>query len=310
MVSASGEQTPSGVCEQAVADFVASELGCQASRVVKLDAFAGNAVYEVDADEGRFIVKASTSRHALRAEAWACARGAAAGCTAPAIIRRGCLGTGDGICALIMNRVAGQPIAAGHPVFVQVGADLHRLHGVKMTGFGWLAQASWDELGQFTLRHPSWLSFLQAICDDARGLADSYGLAAAVADAAASGISDHAYALAAVEVGVLCHGDLRDAHILVDAGRLAGVIDWGDALVADPWWDIARFAHRADAASVSLLRQGYRLQDPGRTEELAWCLPLYEALWMLVDACVAHGQGRRVDVTLQGAMNHIKQMPR
>jgi aminoglycoside phosphotransferase (APT) family kinase protein len=310
MVSASGEQTPSGVCEQAVADFVASELGCQASRVVKLDAFAGNAVYEVDADEGRFIVKASTSRDALRAEAWACARGAAAGCTAPAIIRRGCLGTGDGICGLIMNRVAGQPIAAGHPAFVQVGADLHRLHGVKMTGFGWLAQASWDELGQFTLRHPSWLSFLQAICDDARGLADSYGLATAVADAAASAISDHADRLAAVEVGVLCHGDLRDAHILVDAGRLAGVIDWGDALVADPWWDIARFAHRADAASVSLLRQGYRLPDPASTEELAWWLPLYEALWMLVDACVAHGQGRRVDVTLRGAMNHIERTPR
>ena len=28
--------------QEAVADFVASELGCQASRVVKLDAFPGN----------------------------------------------------------------------------------------------------------------------------------------------------------------------------------------------------------------------------------------------------------------------------
>jgi aminoglycoside phosphotransferase (APT) family kinase protein len=306
MVSRSGEQRSSAAREQAVADFVAREMGCQAGRVVKLDAFAGNAVYEVDADGRRFIVKTSTGRDALRAEAWACARGAAAGCAAPAIIRRGCLGTGDGMCALIMNRVAGQPIAAGHPAFLQVGADLHRLHGVKMTGFGWLAGASWDELGEFTLRHPSWLSFLQAICDDARGLSD--GSAAAVADAAASAIIDHADALAAVEVGVLCHGDLKAAHILVDAGRLAAVIDWGDAVVADPWWDIARFAHRADAASVSLLRQGYRPPDPASTEELAWCLPLYEALWMLVDACVAHGHGRRVDATLQGAMNHIERV--
>lgn len=86
MVSEGGEQRRSGALERAVADFVASELGCQVGRVVKLDAFAGNAVYEVDADEGRFIVKASTSRDALRAEAWACARGAAAGFAAPAII--------------------------------------------------------------------------------------------------------------------------------------------------------------------------------------------------------------------------------
>jgi aminoglycoside phosphotransferase (APT) family kinase protein len=308
MVSASGDQRHSGVCEKAVADFVASELGCGAGRVVKLDAFAGNAVYDVDADGGRFIVKASTSRDALRAEAWACARGAAAGCAAPAIIRRGCLGIGDSMCALIMNRIAGQPIAAGHPAFLEVGAGLQRLHSVKMMGFGWLAEASWDELGEFTLRHPSWLSFLQAICDDARGLADGYGFAAAVADAAASAIGDHADTLAAVEVGVLCHGDLKVAHILVDAGRLAGVIDWGDAVVADPWWDIARFAHRAHAASVSLLRQGYRLADRASTEELAWRLPLYEALWMLVDACVAHGRGRRVDATLQRAMHYIQRM--
>lgn len=309
MVSEGGEQRRSGALKRAVADFVASELGCQVGRVVKLDAFAGNAVYEVDADEGRFIVKASTSRDALRAEALACARGAAAGSAAPAIIGRGCLGAEDGMCALIMNRVAGQPIAAGHPAFVEVGADLHRLHGVKMTGFGWLAQASWDEFGEFTLGHPSWLSFLQAICDNIRALADSYGSAAAVAHAATSTITDHAETLATVEVGVLCHGDLKAAHILVDEGHLAGVIDWGDSVVADPWWDIARFAHRADAASVSLLRQGYCLPDLASTEELPWRLPLYEALWMLVDAYVDHGQGHRVDAALQEAKNHIEQIP-
>ena len=213
------------------------------------------------------------------------------------------------MCAVIMRRVVGQPIAAGHPAFVEVGADLHRLHGVKMAGFGWLAQASWDESGEFTLGHPSWLSFLQTICDDTRALADSYGLAAAVADAATSTITDHAQTLAAVEVGVLCHGDLKPAHILIDEGHLAGVIDWGDSVVADPWWDIARFAHRADAASVSLLRQGYGLPDPANTEELPWRLPLYEALWMLVDAYVAHGLGHRVDAALQEAMNHLEQVP-
>jgi aminoglycoside phosphotransferase (APT) family kinase protein len=293
---------------QAVTTFVASTLGCEVTGVGPVDSFATDAVYDVDTNRGRFIVKASTSHDALRAEAWACARGAAAGCATPPVIRLGRLGTG--MTALIMSHVAGQPIAAGHPAFLKVGADLHRLHRVRMAGFGWLAQPSWDELGTPSLRHPSWPSFLQAICDDTRALTDSYEHAAVVADAAAAAINDHADTLAGVEVGVLCHGDLKAAHILIDAGRLAGVIDWGDAVAADPWWDIARFAHRSDAASVSLLLQGYRPSDPVTTEERAWCLALYEALWTLVDACFAHGQGRRVDATLKGAWDHIERMPR
>jgi aminoglycoside phosphotransferase len=284
---------------EAVADFVASELGCQASRVVQLDAFPGNVVYDIDADGRGLIVKGSTNQDALRAEAWACAGAAAAGCAAPRIIRFGHLGPGTS--AVIMSRVAGQPIVAEHPAFIEVGADLCHLHGVTINGFGWLAEASWDEHGDFSLRQPSWLDFLHAICDDTRGLADSYEFAAAVADAAASAIGDHAEALAAVEAGVLCHGDLKAAHILVDAGRLAGVIDWGDAVVADPWWDIARFAHRSPAESLSLLLEGYR---PAAADD-AWRLPLYEALWMLVDACIAHGHGDRIDATLQGAMKYL-----
>jgi Ser/Thr protein kinase RdoA (MazF antagonist) len=281
---------------QDVADFVTSELGCAPSRVVKLDAFPGNAVYEVDADGRGLIVKASTHHGALRAEAWACVRAAAVGCAAPAILRFGRLGTG--MSAVIMTRVAGRPIAGEHPAFGEVCANLRRLHSVTMPRFGWLAEASWDEPGDFSLQHPSWLSFLRAICDDTRGLADVYGFAAEVADATESAISDHSGTLAAVEVGVLCHGDLKAGHVLIDAGRLAGLIDWGDAVVADPWFDIARFAHRSPEASLSLLLQGYRPAG-----EQAWRLPLYEALWMLVDACIAHRHGHSVGATLQGAMN-------
>ena len=54
---------------QAVAAFVASELGCKVTRVVRVDSFATNAVYAVDADGQRFVVKASMLHNALRAEA-------------------------------------------------------------------------------------------------------------------------------------------------------------------------------------------------------------------------------------------------
>src|SRR5262249_13761753 len=118
--------------EQAVAAFVASELGCVATRVVRVDAFATNAVYAVDADGRRFVVKASMLHEALRAEAWACARGADAGCAAPAILARGRLGTDDSPSAILMRRVAGGPVVAGHPAFAEVGDGLRRLHDVRL----------------------------------------------------------------------------------------------------------------------------------------------------------------------------------
>ena len=45
--------------EQEVAAFVARELGWEATRVVRVDAFATNAVYAVDAKGRRCVVKAS-----------------------------------------------------------------------------------------------------------------------------------------------------------------------------------------------------------------------------------------------------------
>jgi Ser/Thr protein kinase RdoA (MazF antagonist) len=298
-----------GDCAQAVAAFVARELGCEATRVVRVDAFATNAVYAVDADGRRCVVKASMLHDAVRAEAWACARSADAGCAAPAILGRGRLSTADRLSAFIMRRVAGGPIGAGHPAWPAVGDSLRRVHDVRLPGFGWLAEAAWDERGDCALRHRSWLDFLQGIVGDTRCLADRYVVAAPVAEAAAAALDAHAAALAAVEVGSLCHGDLKAAHIFVEAGRLTGVIDWGDAVVGDPLWDIARFAHRADVGSVSLLLAGY---DPARAlvDALGWRVPLYGVLWRLVDALVAHRLGRRVEAMLEAAMGALAQQAR
>lgn len=42
-----------------------------------------------------------------------------------------------------------------------------------------------------------------------------------------------------VDAQRLCHGDLVREHLLVRAGRVSGVIDWGDARVTDPAIDLA-----------------------------------------------------------------------
>jgi aminoglycoside phosphotransferase (APT) family kinase protein len=293
--------TTLGDAERAVAAFVASELGVEATRVVRLDAFTTNAVSEVDAGERRFVVKASALQNALRAEAWAGARAAEAGCTAPPILAFGRLEADPSLSAMLMSRVSGSPIVAGHAALFDVGVALRRLHEVRRPGFGWLAEAVWDERDDFSLSHGSWIGFLEEIVGGARNLAGTYPVAARLADAAAGVVDSHADALAAVEVGSLCHGDLKFAHILVESGRLAAVIDWGDAVVGDPCWDIARLAHRVDPRSVSLLLEGY---DPPRSmvDELTWRTPFYGVLWMLVDAIVDHRLGHRADSALDRAV--------
>src|SRR5439155_10374276 len=135
-----------------------------------------------------------------------CARGADAGCATPAILGLGRLGTDDSMSAFIMRRVAGGPIVAGHPAFPEVGGGLRRVHDMRLPGFGWLAEASWDERGDFSLLHSSWLGFLQGICGDARSLADSDVVAGPVAEAAAAATDAHPRAIAPVASGSLFLG--------------------------------------------------------------------------------------------------------
>jgi len=291
--------------EHIVAGFVATALGRDVARVRRLDAFATNEVYEVDAGAERLIVKATT-HDALRAEAWACARGRRAGFAAPAIL--GVAALDARTSALIMPRISGTPVEGKDPTLTEVGARLRLLHAETVPRFGVLAETAWSERGDFTLEHESWLDYLHAICAGARALAHIDATATRTAEAAAAAIDARADAFAAIDVGSLCHGDLKAAHILVDSGRLAGVIDWGDAVVGDPLWDVARYAHRADAESLALLLDGY---DPSRSlaSTLAWCLPLYAVLWILVDAIASHRIGEPLDAPLDAALRHLRDVP-
>jgi aminoglycoside phosphotransferase (APT) family kinase protein len=55
---------------------------------------------------------------------------------------------------------------------------------------------------------------------------------------AASSLFDSAAGLDPPTAAVLVHGDLHLRHVLVDAGALSGVIDWGDACFGDPSIDL------------------------------------------------------------------------
>lgn len=285
--------------------FAAAILGSTPTRVERIDAFASNHVFEIDTGGNAYIAKASRLHDALSSEVWACIRGTALG--APRVLAVTRLGR-DGCSVVLMERLPGYPMPADHPAHREVGARLRRLHETKVPGFGWLANAPWNAQGDPAPEHASWLAFIARILDEAHELTRASPLAAAVVQATAAAVARQAEELVAVTHASLCHGDLKAAHLLCENARLSGVIDWGDAVLADPLWDLARFAHRADAGSTRLMIEGYR-PDRSTADALDRRIPLYGALWNLVDATVDLRLGLSVDATVSAARRALEAHP-
>ncbi len=77
---------------------------------------------------------------------------------------------------------------------------------------------------------------------------------------------------------VLCHTDLNPQHILTSCDRLSGVIDFGDAAIVPPAFDIASFAYYFGWQSTEALLEGYTnnniLRDIRRAEAQHLSIPL------------------------------------
>src|SRR5262249_9433736 len=59
----------------------------------------------------------------------------------------------------------------------------------------------------------------------------------------------------------LVHGDITADHVFVDRAELVGLIDWGDALIADPYYELVAVYFDAFGGQRPLLTEflrGYR----------------------------------------------------
>ncbi len=98
----------------------------------------------------------------------------------------------------------------------------------------------------------------------------------------------------------LVHGDLGCGHVLADdAGRLAGIIDWGDALIADPAYDLAALlanCPRSFAERVIEAYEGPASRDPDARRRVAFyvdALPIWQVYF---GGDINGGAERRVGV--------------
>jgi aminoglycoside phosphotransferase (APT) family kinase protein len=80
---------------------------------------------------------------------------------------------------------------------------------------------------------------------------------------------------------VLVHGDLYARHLLIDDGRLSGVIDWGDIHLGDPANDLAIAHSFLPPTAHAGFRQAYGLVD-AHTWHVARLRALCHSLTVLV----------------------------
>jgi len=82
---------------------------------------------------------------------------------------------------------------------------------------------------------------------------------------ALAALRDPLLAIAAVDERAVLHGDLTTNNLLVRDGRLSGVVDFGDAWISSPGWDLASFVHHHGFELLPSLVEGYCADPEVRT---------------------------------------------
>ena len=97
---------------------------------------------------------------------------------------------------------------------------------------------------------------------------------------------------------VLIHGDLRPQHLLVKEGRLSGVLDFGDAAIGDPAWELLPLRHEYGDACAR------RLDSDPRSHARAHTLSAWETLRWCIN-CVRYNHQDQLGHALQQLEAHV-----
>ena len=167
---------------------------------------------------------------------------------------------------LMTSWVEGTPWdGASEVVAREMGALLRALHAIPSTGYGLVVDEPQDEeateirgeaeepLAGFASR---WGAALWPF--DGRPLVGHPVARVAPQLALQAGmLREQLLKYAEVSARAVCHLDLNGAHIMVGEGHLVGLLDFGDAAVVPPAFDIASFAYFAGWETTEHLLAGY-----------------------------------------------------
>jgi Ser/Thr protein kinase RdoA (MazF antagonist) len=163
----------------------------------------------------------------------------------PAIVHKG-------EAALVMTRLPGRPArftdAAPVAVAREVGAILRELHAITFEDFGYIETRVTNPVS-------SNVEYMRRRIE--RKIRSG---PPALRDALERHFAEHEQAFAGCETAVLCHNDAHDANVLVEGSRVTGLVDWENAVAADPILDLAKahaFSDRSSEETLEALVEGY-----------------------------------------------------
>jgi aminoglycoside phosphotransferase (APT) family kinase protein len=146
-----------------------------------------------------------------------------------------------GVACVLLREVDGDPADCSSPEFTQAGQVLRQVHGVTLMGHGLLTASPEGLQGE----HRAWADAITERTGDLGRIADSGLVDAGLLDQAAAAVRGRQGLLADADSGHLLHGDFTPRHVFARNGRIAGIIDWGDAICGDPLYDLGRVLHSA-----------------------------------------------------------------
>jgi hygromycin-B 7''-O-kinase len=153
---------------------------------------------------------------------------------------------------LLMTRLPGRPARFSDvdPVSVsrQLGALLRELHTITFESFGYIET-------RVTSPEASNVDYMRRRAE--RRVRSG---PPALREALARYFADGEDAFAGCEQAVLCHNDAHDANVLVEDGRITGLLDWENAVAGDPILDLAKayaFSDGRSEETLEALIEGY-----------------------------------------------------
>jgi aminoglycoside phosphotransferase (APT) family kinase protein len=187
------------------------------------------AIFETRSPEGPVVVKVDTSKARYRREESVLRAAGRAGLPVPAIV----LSEGGRPSILVLQRIDGTPLHQGvnDEAWRDAGRVLRRLHGLA-----WPAEA-----GSASWSGRSWQDHFRWWADHERDQLLTYDSLPTPAIHRMHRYLSETFADMGEPELRLLHGDCQADHYLVMAGssRIGGVLDFGDALLGDPVWDLA-----------------------------------------------------------------------
>ncbi len=149
-----------------------------------------------------------------------------------------------------------------HRLIREAGWAIRAVHEIGIPGFGVLEEATYLRNAQVQGQYDSWEEYLDGALESAVTALRTSG---AIDDAGVDRINrvccrpcGNLYDLG--PVGQLLHGSFDPSHVLVDEGRVTGLVDFGERRSGDPAWDIGGFLMDSIGETRHLL-EGY---DPDK----------------------------------------------